>query len=176
MLDEIRGRESAIRDLLTAGQRRRLRQIALQVRGPQAFREPEVVAVLQLTADQRERIRRIEADVVMPPRFDGPRPDGPRFEGPRPDGPRPDGPPKGQLMKGPGDWFGRPNVMPQVLAVLTADQIARWNELTGPPFVGLRGPRGPNPPRPPGPRPPPPDNERGPPTDEFDARRAKEPR
>ena len=46
--------------LLAAAQRSRLRQIGLQAEGPGAFNEPEVVAELKLTAEQRDQIRTIE--------------------------------------------------------------------------------------------------------------------
>ena len=49
--------EKAVAALLTAEQSRRLKQIALQQRGPQAFVEPEVVEALHLTAKQKARIR-----------------------------------------------------------------------------------------------------------------------
>jgi hypothetical protein len=55
-----RAYEAEVNGLLTAAQRDRLRQIGLQAEGPGAFSEPEVVAELKLTAEQRDRIRTIE--------------------------------------------------------------------------------------------------------------------
>ena len=50
----------AILDVLTGEQLQRFRQIALQRRGPHAFRDTEVAALLELTADQRQRVESIE--------------------------------------------------------------------------------------------------------------------
>ena len=58
-----RSNEAAIAVILTPDQLRRVGQIALQTKGPMAFRDPGVAATLKLTADQRERIRGIEAEV-----------------------------------------------------------------------------------------------------------------
>jgi Spy/CpxP family protein refolding chaperone len=50
---------------LTAEQRTRLWQITLQLMGPGAFSQPEVVKKLRLTDDQRQAIRHIAADAMM---------------------------------------------------------------------------------------------------------------
>src|SRR5262249_10838225 len=47
-----RTEEAAIATVLSPGQVGRVRQIALQLAGPRAFRKPEVVAALRLTAEQ----------------------------------------------------------------------------------------------------------------------------
>ena len=52
--------EAAIKRILTPSQFLRLGQIALQMRGLEAFREPEVVAALGLTPDQRAQINEID--------------------------------------------------------------------------------------------------------------------
>ncbi len=112
-LDEARANDTALRAVLGEGQRRRLRQLALQARGLMAFEEPEVIAALKLKAEQRERIRGMGW-----PWFPGPpgRPGGP---GKKPDNKPPQ----------------RPS-LEKALAVLTPEQKARWRELTGTPFRG----------------------------------------
>src|SRR5262249_7054640 len=57
--------EAAVNAILTPRQQARLRQIGLQSEGPGAFRDPEVVAELKLTAGQRERIRTIEEEALF---------------------------------------------------------------------------------------------------------------
>ncbi len=88
----------------------RLRQIALQSEGPAAFREPEVVEALGLTPGQRERIRAIEEEAFF-----------------------------GQIREmqsgKPREDGGKP-AMGRILAVLTAEQARRWNELAGEPIRG----------------------------------------
>src|SRR5262249_61505727 len=59
-LELLREHEQAIAGLLTPAQQVRLKQIALQQMGARAFQEPEVVARLKLTAEQRARIRELE--------------------------------------------------------------------------------------------------------------------
>jgi hypothetical protein len=59
-IDQARANEAEANAILSPAQRRRLEEIALQAEGLGAFREPEVVAELSLTAQQRERIRTIE--------------------------------------------------------------------------------------------------------------------
>jgi hypothetical protein len=124
-LELARAEDAEVNAVLTPKDGRRLRQIELQVKGVAAFREPEVISALKLTAAQRERLRRIEADVYMlaflpkgpgfgPPPKDGPGRGGPKGhgfgkkKGPD-DGPPEDvlgGPPKGRGFgkkgKGPG--------------------------------------------------------------------------
>jgi serine/threonine protein kinase len=60
-----RRNEIELNAILSPAQQSRLRQIGLQSEGPVAFRDPEVAAALQLTADQRERIRVIEDDAAF---------------------------------------------------------------------------------------------------------------
>jgi hypothetical protein len=136
-LDVTRENEAGVAGILDPIQQARLRQIDLQTKGPMAFRDPAVVAALKLTPEQQDRIKLIEADRMFMFRPDGPRPDGHR-------GPGPGGPPFGP-KKGP-DQMRRPDMVP-ILAVLTDDQQARWQELTGRPFNGRRpfggGPGGP---------------------------------
>jgi len=110
-----RANEADIAVTLTPERVHRLRQITLQRQGLAAFREPDVIAALKLTADQRDRIRAIEFDATFGPP-----------SGPRPGGQRPD----------PG-W-----AMKRVQAVLAADQRAKWRELVGEPFTAAPRPPG----------------------------------
>jgi hypothetical protein len=64
-VERARSYEAEVNMLLAPEQRARLRQIALQAEGPGAFSEPEVVAELKLTAEQRDRIRTIEDETLF---------------------------------------------------------------------------------------------------------------
>jgi serine/threonine protein kinase len=117
LLAEMKAHEAAIADILTATQFQRLGQVALQMRGVQALRDPDVAATLGLTRQQREQIRDLDG------------PFGPG--GPGPGGPGPGGPggPRRQNLE-------------RALALLTPEQATRWRELIGDPFTGrLSGPR-----------------------------------
>jgi len=109
-LEQARANEAEVDAILTPPQRIRLRQIALQSEGPAAFREPEVVEALGLTTGQRERIRAIEDEAFF-----------------------------GQIREmqsgRPLENAGKPAVG-RILAVLTAEQARRWNELAGDPIRG----------------------------------------
>ncbi len=109
-LEQARANEAEVDAILTPPQRVRLRQIALQSEGPAAFREPEVVEALGLTPGQRERIRAIEDEALF-----------------------------GQIREmqsgKPLEDAGKP-AMERILAVLTAEQVRRWNELAGDPIRG----------------------------------------
>ena len=109
-LEQARANEAEVDAILTPPQRVRLRQIALQSEGPAAFREPEVVEALGLTPGQRERIRAIEEETLF-----------------------------GQMREmqsgKPLEDAGKP-AMGRILAVLTAEQARRWNELAGDPIRG----------------------------------------
>jgi hypothetical protein len=70
ILAEIRPNENAITLILKPAQVDRLRQIAWQCHGPMAFHDPDIIAELKLTAEQKKQIRPIEANVFfekMPP-------------------------------------------------------------------------------------------------------------
>lgn len=199
-LELARSREAALGDILTEGQMHRLKQIKLQVQGPLAFQNPEVVAALKITNEQKEKIRDIEekANLIGPFAFGGFRDGrkdgppgfiddrGPRMEKgglpkegrppeekgglpkegrpPEEKGPgwlpkelRPfdqKGPSRGHDDRGPGgrgpdEGFGPPPggprggpiglteftkpIMDQIVAILNADQKAKWQELIGEP-------------------------------------------
>jgi hypothetical protein len=106
-----RAYEAEVNVLLTPAQRGRLRQIGLQAEGPGAFREPEVVAELGLTAEQRDRIRTIEDEVL----FAWMR----RSRSGSPD----------QAADAKGK-----STNDRINAVLTAEQVRRWRALTGTPL------------------------------------------
>jgi serine/threonine protein kinase len=55
----VRANESEVKEILSDQQRRRLRQISLQVQGPAAFTDPVVESTLSLTGDQRALARKI---------------------------------------------------------------------------------------------------------------------
>jgi serine/threonine protein kinase len=140
-LELIRAEDRTVSAILTPEQDRRLRQISWQTQGVGAFRDPNVIAALKLTAQQRERLRTIEADSYFGP------------------------PPPGKGMGSRMDDFRRnlekrqAAAREQALEVLSEDQKRTWREMTGAPFTGNIGfgPMGPGgPPRfgpPPGPPP-----------------------
>src|SRR5262249_58336040 len=64
-LGQARANEAEVNAILTPAQQRRLRQLGLQADGLSAFRDPEVAAALQLTAEQRERLRLIEEEIFL---------------------------------------------------------------------------------------------------------------
>ncbi len=135
-LEMARTNDAAMRKVLSPEQAKRLQQIALQLQGTGAFRDPDVVAALKLTAEQRERIRSIEADTFFGP--------------PPPERPRP-GPPD-EFRNG---FQEKVRVATErIRGLLTPEQVRRWKELTGEPFTGPPmmffagpGPFGPPPPR-----------------------------
>jgi serine/threonine protein kinase len=101
--------EVEVNELLTPAQRLRLCQIALQAEGPGAFGEPEVVAELKLTQEQREQIRMIEEEVIFG-----------WLRGPS------QGKPPGARDKSTNE---------RLLAVLTEEQTRRWKSLAGEPVT-----------------------------------------
>jgi len=134
MLREMRAHETAIAGILSPAQLARLQQIALQIRGAEALQEPEVVAALNLSREQRTQLRSIC----------GPRPS-------RHHGLGRDSEPNSSevnLVAGregkhnePPSWHGPGHhheaEMLKALALLTPEQANRWHELTGPRFAGL---------------------------------------
>ncbi|HYT94131.1 MAG TPA: protein kinase [Gemmataceae bacterium] len=128
-----REEEGAIAETLDSEQAKRFRQLLLQMyqRGPYGFADPELVATLQLTTKQREKIRNILQTAYQPPwevGFAG----GPRGKGG-------DGYGKG------GKGTGRPPPRPQqpswasvhekIMKELTLAQREKWRELTGEPLL-----------------------------------------
>jgi serine/threonine protein kinase len=107
-IERARAYEAEVKALLTPAQRVRLRQIGLQAEGPGAFGEPEVVAELKLTPEQRDRIRTIEEEAFFS-----------RMRGTRPGD-------SGKAFGAPGK-----SANDRILAVLTEGQVRRWRALTG---------------------------------------------
>jgi serine/threonine protein kinase len=105
-LDLPRLADAESRQILDAKQLARLRQISLQLQGPGAFREPEVVAALNLTAAQRARVREIEAELMF------------------------SGPGDGQWDR------KVEAATVQVFTLLTPEQMAAWKKTTGAPLRG----------------------------------------
>jgi serine/threonine protein kinase len=127
-LDLARSNEAGVNAILDRGQLRRLGQIAVQIQGPMAFHDPDVVARLKLTAGQRERIRAIEGDLLAG-----------MADWPRPGPPGPGAPRKGHEQAARA-------ALEKMQALLTKEQAARWQELTGEPFRGRMPPFFPGPP------------------------------
>lgn len=114
-LEQARANEAAIDAILTPTQQQRLRQLALQSAGLGAFREPEVIATLRLTHDQREQIRAIEAEELFA---------------------------RMRTMghgRSSAEVSREPNVAPpldRIITLLTEEQSQRWRELIGEPLDG----------------------------------------
>jgi hypothetical protein len=109
-LEQARANEAEVDAILTGTQRARLRQIALQSEGPAAFREPEIVEALRLTAAQRQEIRGLEEEALFR-----------QVREAR----------SGKTV----DEAGKPTIE-RILAVLTPEQARRWQELAGEPIRG----------------------------------------
>jgi serine/threonine protein kinase len=140
-------KEKEVSKLLKPEQLQRFQQIALQVRGPEAFSDPDVVAALGLSTEQRNKIKKIQ-ERALPP--------GPGF-----------GPPGGR-RRPPGDWdedwlkkqkeiWGKwaeeqRQILAKILEVLTPEQTQKWKNLVGEDFKSefRFGPPGFGPPHPPG--------------------------
>ena len=136
MLREMKAHETGIARILTQAQLGRLTQIALQTRGLHAFQEPEVIAALDLTKDQREQLNELARHLPAPRADDHGPPPKHDWDGPPPD--EGEGPPR----RG-GPRPEKEHDMHEALALLTPAQREKWNELTGPPFdMGRQGPRG----------------------------------
>jgi serine/threonine protein kinase len=146
----VRAQEAEAARVLTRVQLRRLKQIALQQRGPLAFSDPDVVASLGLTAAQTKKVREIQDEAS----HGGPgrgRRGGPGFE---PRGDEPNFGPRGRGRRGPPDgpdgrWRSQQGIAQEkILALLTPEQKHKWEELTGKPFQGeIRFGPPPGPPR-----------------------------
>jgi len=111
MIEIARQHEETLRGILNEPQLVRLNQIALQMQGPFAFRDYEVVKILELTRDQQAEIRKI-----LVPR--GP----PGRERPRQPRPLTEGGQENQAM-----WA-------EISNVLTNDQLEKWQAVIGEPF------------------------------------------
>ena len=107
-----REHETTLSAILSTAQLQRLRQIALQWQGP---REPNLAKTLKLTADQKDRLRAIEAEKYRNVFFD-------------------------RNRKEPGATEAHEDsaksAMQKMLAVLSPDQLQQWRSLTGKPYEG----------------------------------------
>jgi eukaryotic-like serine/threonine-protein kinase len=117
-LEQARANQTEVDAILSASQRLRLRQLALQSEGLGAFREPEVVEGLGLAPRQREQIRAIEEEVLIG-----------QMREMRAGGMLGDAGNKPREPEG-------PRAMERALAVLTAEQSRRWSEMVGEPIDG----------------------------------------
>jgi len=132
-LKQARANDAEIKTILSVEQLQRLGQVALQVQGTGAFRQPDVVAALRLTAPQKEQIGGFERDVFFHPPGDHHGEPGPGG----PPGDRHGEPGRGGPRKDPQEIARRATeAMDKSLAVLTEDQRRRWREMTGEPFKG----------------------------------------
>lgn len=135
-VETARANEKALAGVLDATQAARLRQISLQLRGPLAFQDSEVVAALKLTAKQRQTIRSFKPEPLPEMR---PGPGGFGGKGP----PNDDRGRFGEPGSGPGfGGKGGPfedhlrKELERIVAALTPEQQAQWRQMTGAPFQG----------------------------------------
>ncbi len=104
-LEQARENEAALDAILSPDQHVRLRQIRLQSEGPGAFREPEVAAALELTAEQLKHIRELEDQAT----FELMKAAWPGMSAER---------------ESAGDALPKQNAIEQILELLTADAAA----------------------------------------------------
>jgi eukaryotic-like serine/threonine-protein kinase len=115
-LEQARANEETVKQVLTEKQRDRLRQIGLQSDMTATLSEPDVAAALRLTNDQREQIRRIVEEALasmlkqMVPRL--------------------------ALELAVTDPITQTTAAERILALLTEEQVKRWQEITGERFNG----------------------------------------
>ncbi len=120
---ELAALEKVAAEVLRPDQLRRLGQIALQRQGSQAFRDPQVVEALRLTAEQHSKVQAIPFEVWqvrgrgrLPPLGWG-LGDGPGME--------PFWPRTSEMEK---------TILERTMNLLTVEQKAVWKELVGEPF------------------------------------------
>lgn len=130
MEERDKANQAAIAEILNPDQLKRFKQISLQQRGAQAFGDPEIAQALNLTSEQKDRIKAIQDAGLAEMRelFQAGDAGGDRQE----------------LQKKGMDLRNASNEKAQ--AVLTTEQQAKWKEMTGEPFKGeiRQGPRGGN--------------------------------
>jgi hypothetical protein len=132
-----------MRKTLTQAELQRLEQITLQLQGPRAFSQAEVIAKLRLTESQREKIRQIEMEPIGST-GDLPGPHSKHFL-PEPRGPNagfafsvqpPGFPSVGPQQRPLFRTGGLQPITEKVVTVLTPQQLTQWKQLTGAPFQG----------------------------------------
>jgi eukaryotic-like serine/threonine-protein kinase len=121
ILEQARAFEAEAHAIMTPTQLGRLQQIGLQLKGAGAFRDPEIAASLELTAEQRDQIQAIEEasrfvwmKAVQPPGIG--------------------------TAPGPDAEAGERPANERILALLTDQQSRKWQAMTGEPFRGLLTP------------------------------------
>jgi Spy/CpxP family protein refolding chaperone len=124
----------ALAGILTPDQIKRLKQIELYNRGVNAFTEADVQKALNLTSEQKDKIKTIAADAQEEMRNLFPR--GQRGQGGQGGGNF------AEMQKKMAEF--RKSTMEKVVAVLNNDQKAKWHEMVGAPFevqmqMGRRG-------------------------------------
>ncbi|MDB5356784.1 MAG: serine/threonine protein kinase [Phycisphaerales bacterium] len=127
--------DADLNKILLPEQARRLNEIDRQVQGPRAFGDAAIVDALALTKEQKDAIRAIQS------KWDD------KHHGPGPGS-----------SPGSRDHAERDEVMGQILALLTPQQMGIWKSMTGEKFNGIlimwhdrdHGPRGPGGPSGPG--------------------------
>ena len=112
--------QAAVAEILKDDQLKRLKQISIQQRGGQALDDPEVAMALNLTAEQKDRIKAIQdaAQAEMRELFQAGAGGGDRAELQK----------KGEAT--------RAETSGKLLGVLTEGQQSKWKELQGEPFKG----------------------------------------
>jgi hypothetical protein len=107
--------DKAVSGFLTGPQVKRLKEIALQQQGAWALADSKIADALELTADQKDKVRSITTDARFKMR-------GLAGRGRAP-------------SRGNAD-AARKEAGEKLLAVLTEAQLAKWKELLGKPFEG----------------------------------------
>lgn len=126
LLEAMQRNDHLIDNTLTVQQSQRLGQLVFQRRGVHAFRDPDLISELNLTTEQRGRIRRIleQADFRPKGKMGSPGKDGP----------------------GPGRGMGPPGtrqeeLLAEIVKLFTEEQRRKWEEKVGTLLPGLnRGP------------------------------------
>lgn len=122
MRERATANEAALKEILTADQLKRLKQITLQQRGASALADDEVADAVGLTADQKEKVRSINSEM------------------------------RGLFQGGGGEdreamrkkfEEARASSNTKLEALLTPEQQTKWKELNGEPFKGeIQRPQG----------------------------------
>lgn len=107
--------EKTISGFLTEPQIKRLKEITLQQQGAWALADPKIAEALELTADQKEKVRSITTDARFKMRG---------FAG------------RGRTPNRGNADAARKEAGEKLLAVLTEAQATKWKELLGKPFEG----------------------------------------
>jgi hypothetical protein len=109
--------DKVVADALQPEQAKRLKQITLQVQGAQAFNNPEVAKTLNITDEQKQKLKGIQDNANKE---------------------------RAALRQGGGDRQEAMKKMQEIgkktnteaMALLKDDQKAKWKEMTGEPFKG----------------------------------------